>query len=261
MQVSSSGVPPGGLSPGGSATVPVTVTADNGPVSNISLVLKAGSAGTVKITQTPAGTNSFSLSAGQSRTFTYSVSGVKPGQAVLRGTATGSATDSSTVTGTGTATFQVALRALKMTIATDPDKVRLEADDDGSLQSKQIVVTVKLTNTSKSKVTGVQLIGLDPAPATRGQQLDKLEPDGSVPNSYGTLKPGKPKVKTFHLRVTGDGTYVINGLALYSSPSVSGSNQRASGQGQFRPRRRSFCISPRTRSTTRRSSRAGARGT
>ena len=234
VKVSSTGLPPGGLSVGGTATIPVTVTASNGPVSAASLTLAVGGAGNVKLTGTPAGTTGFSLAVGQSATFNYTVTGVKPGTAVLNGTVHATATDGTAITGTGTGTFQVASRSLSVTITTDPRKVRLDANDDGNLQSKQILVNVKLTNTTKNTLSGVQLIGLEsgarePQPAARQAR----SPEGSLPKTYGTLAAGASLTKTFHLKVTGDGMYVINGLALYSDPTPSSGNARASGQGTF----------------------------
>ncbi len=226
-------VPPGGLSVGSSLSVPVTVSASGGPVSGVSLgALKVGSGGSVKVTSTPAGTSGFSLAAGQSRTFSYSVAGVKAGTAVLGITASGRGADGSALTKSASTSFPVVQKALKITMAADPGKVSLEADNDGKLAPKEIKVRVRLANTSKARLTGVKLLSLDPAPADPTQQLDKLAfARGALPINFGTIEPGASKVKTLTLKVTGDGTYVINALALYNDPSRPGGNGRAVGQG------------------------------
>ena len=222
-------VPPGGLSVGSSLSVPVTVTANGGAVSGISLgTLGVGSAGAVKVTATPTGTTGFSLATGQPRTFTYTVAGVKSGQAVL----------SLTATGTGVAprsastTFPVVQKALQITMAADPGKVTLEADDEGKLAPKTINVRVRIANTTKKAIADVKLLSLDPVPADRTQQLDKLAfAKDALPVKFGTLDAGASKLKTFALKVTGDGTYVINALALYDDASQAGATGGLRAEG------------------------------
>ena len=227
-------VPAGGLAVGGSLSVPVTVSASGGSVSNISLGsgITVGGAGAVKVTGVPAGTSGFALAQNQSRTFVYTVAGVKPGTAVLNASVSGTGADGSGVSATATKSFPVAQKALKITMAADPGKVQLEADNDGKLAPKTIKVRVKLANTTKVRLTGVQLLSLSPLPADRTQQLDKLAfPRKALPVKFGNIEGGANKVKTFTLKVTGDGTYVVDALALYADPSQSGGNGRAFAEG------------------------------
>ena len=220
-------VPPGGLAVGGQLAVPVTVTAGPTAVNNVKVSLTIGAPGAVTVIQTPAGTSGFSLTANQSRTFTFTIQAVKTGQAVLNASASGSG-----ASGSASTSFPVSQKALQITIAAQPGEIRLEADDDGKLVPKTITVRVKLTNTTKDRLTGVQLLSLSPDPANPSQQLDKLAfPKDSLPVQFGTIEAGAGKVKTFTLKVTGDGTYLINALALYSDPTQSGGNGRAVGQG------------------------------
>ena len=212
----------------------MTVSASGGPVSNISLGsgITVGGAGAVKVTGVPAGTSGFALAQNQSRTFVYTVAGVKPGTAVLNAAVSGTGADGSGVSTTATKSFPVAQKALKITMAADPGKVQLEADNDGKLAPKTIKVRVKLANTTKVRLTGVQLLSLSPLPADRTQQLDKLAfPRKALPVKFGNIEGGANKVKTFTLKVTGDGTYVIDALALYADPSQSGGNGRAFAEG------------------------------
>lgn len=226
-------VPPGGLNVGSTLTVPVTVSASGGSVSGISLgALNVGGGGAVTVTAAPTGTSGFSLGAGQSRTFNYTVTGVKAGTAMLGIAATGTGADGTAISQSASKSFPVIQKAIQITIAADPGKVMLEADDEGKLAPKTIKVRVKLANTSNKPVTGAQLLSLSPVPADRTQQLDQLAfPRGALPVKFGTIQAGANRVKTFTLKVTGDGTYVLNALALYDDPTQAGGNGRAVGQG------------------------------
>ncbi|MGZ4306410.1 MAG: hypothetical protein ACXVSL_16280 [Solirubrobacteraceae bacterium] len=121
---------------------------------------------------------------------------------------------------------------LRITMAAQPQQVELEANEKGKLAPKFIKVRVKIANPSGAPIKGVQLVDLRPVPADRTQQLDQLAfPRGALPVRFGTIASGADKVKTFDLRVTGDGDYVINALALFDDPSRPGGNGRAIGQG------------------------------
>ena len=130
------------------------------------------------------------------------------------------------------AVASAACRGLAITMAVLPTRVELEADDAGKIAPKTIQVRVRLANTGRVGLTGVQLLSLRPVPADPTQQLDQLAfPRGALPVSFGKIGPGGSLVKTFSLRVTGDGEYVIKALALYGDPSRPGGNGRAVAQG------------------------------
>jgi hypothetical protein len=227
-------VPPGGLPVGASLSVPITVAASGGSVSDISLGsgLTVGPSGTVKVTGVRAGASGFSLAQNQSRTFVYTIAGVKPGTAVLNATASGKGADGSVISQSATKSFPVVQKALRITMATQPGKVTLKADNAGKLAAKTVTVRLKATNTSKGRLTNVQLLSLSPVPADRTQQLDKLAFDRKLfPVKFGNIEGGANKVKTFKLKVTGDGTYVIDALALFNDPSQAGGNGRAFAEG------------------------------
>ncbi len=121
---------------------------------------------------------------------------------------------------------------LTITMVADPKKVKLEANQAGKLAPKYIKVRVRIQNPTAARIAHVQLLSLQPVPADRTQQLDQLAfPRGSLPVKFGDLEGGASKVKTLDLKVTGDGSYVINALALFDDPSRPGGNGRAVGQG------------------------------
>jgi len=227
-------VPPGGLAVGATLSIPVTVTATGGAVTKASLGdgLTVGGDGAVKVMGPADGAGDFSLAKDQSRTFTYTVTGAKPGTAVLNATASGTGVDGSPVSQSATTSFPVVQQALQITMATTPGTVTLKADERGKLAPKTITVRLKASNVSKARLSNVQLLSLSPVPADRTQQLDQLAFDRKLfPLKFGNIEAGANKVKTFTLKVTGDGTYVIDALALFDDPAQSGGNGRASAEG------------------------------
>jgi hypothetical protein len=228
-------VPPGGLGVGQSMTVPVTVTAGSEALTGVTLSSLTATGGAVKVTSTPTGTSGFALAAGASTSFSYQVTGTKVGTASLAisvsatGSGGGSAADSTSKT------FPVTSRALVVTAAAQPSPVKLDVDSKGHLVPKVITVRVRVADTTKTRLRNVKLVSLDPAPADRTQQLDKLAfPKGSFPLKVGSIEGNSSFVKTLKLKVTGDGTYVLNYLATYDDPSQTGGNGKAVGRaGKF----------------------------
>ena len=228
-------LPRGGLGVGDTLAVPVTISATNGDVNGIAFDGGPKISGkAVVITRKPSLLTSFALKDGTSRTFTFTVKVVAKGAATFSATVSGDA-QGTTVTASDSKTLTPSARVLQITIASAPRTVELTADDAGRVAAKSISVRVKLTNAGRTPLTHVQLLSLRPVPAHPAQQLDQLGfAKGALPVRVGTIKPGASLVKTFTLKVTGDGDYVIDALALYVDPAAPGKNARTTAHtGEF----------------------------
>lgn len=227
---------PGGLGVGDTLSVPVTVAASGGDIGNIGFgVTPVINGHSVAITERPAVPANFSLAAGASQTFTYVVKVTSAGTSSFDATATGWSSGT-TVTASDSSTLRSVNRQLKITIASTPNPVKLMAEDNGKIAAKFISVRVKLANTGRTALKHVQLLSLNPVPVHNSQQLDQLAfARGTFPIRLGTIAVGANRVETLKLKVTGDGEYVFDALALYADPGGPRPNARATAHtGAFK---------------------------
>lgn len=210
--------------------VSVKVTAGAKKLTGVSLgqgLIVAG--GTAKIVSAPPGTRGFPLAAGASRSFAYTVKGVKLGTAKLTASATGDS-DSDSVSGSGSDTLRIGKSALAISVVSVAENTALrtfplEVSDEGKVSPRNVTVKVKITNTSKLRITGVSLEALRPVPVDVTQQLDQLGfPRGTLPLALGTFAPGSTATRTLTLKATGDGKYELHALVLYDDPGTSNGN-------------------------------------
>ncbi len=245
-------VTPSGVAIGGSAQVKVVVTAGPRALTAVSVDGLSGGGAIAEVTKRPGGSSGFALAARASRSFAYTVKGVKAGAAALRARARGTSKKGS-VSGSGVGTFRVAKEALAITMSMAPKKIDLAVDDEGKIAPQEVTLTVKLTNTGSNTLRNVTLQSLNPRPVNEADRLAKLAlPRGTLPLTIGDMAPKAPSTRTFKLRVTGDGNYEgrrsslsgrtpADGAARVQSPRRSRSSlARVSGSIRSRRREASF---------------------
>lgn len=220
---------PSGVRVGAAASVRVNVRAGELPLKNVSVSGLTGAGSVASVTKKPSGTSGFSLAAGGSKSFTYTVKALQAGAAALGASARGSSKQGS-ASGSGRGTLRVADADLALTVGTAPETVALDVDDEGKVAPKDVTVTARITNVGTTDVENVTLQSLNPEPVKKGQPLDQIAiAGGALPVELGTIPAGQSVSRDFTLTVTGDGRYRIRGLATYAA--ADGGTGKLSGLG------------------------------
>lgn len=222
----------GNIGVGDETKVRVKVTASGGKVSGIDVAGLVPSSAAVKVTGKPAGLSGFSLPKGGTRAFTFTVEGAKDGTAKLTARARGKDANGDPVGSSDSASLTVGAKALAIRIVTTPGKLQLRATDKGKVEPGKVNVKVVITNKSKAKIEGVQLVDLRPVPTDLTLALDQLGFDKKAfPTALGTFAPGSSATRTFPLEVTGDGEYEIRALLFYKDKNAKGGTGRETATG------------------------------
>ena len=225
--VASPKVPAGGLALGGTLDVPVTVKAGDQALTAVSVAL-TGTSGRYQIVKKPAATSGLVLAAHETRKFVWTIKGKSAGPGAVNVTAKGTS-GSDSVSDTDQHNVPVASHDLVVTASTAPHDITLPVNDKAKVGEKSITVTIKLKNTSKSKLTDVVLQRAWPRPVDPTEQLDQIDfAKKTFPIKIGTIPAGKTITKALKLTVTGDGDYKIDTLSTYG---VQGGNARVSASG------------------------------
>ena len=244
-------VPSGGMAIGDVLSVPVTVSATGGDVSDVTLGtgLQLGGGVVAPSSPFPKLPTGFTLADGASRTFTYVIKAVKPGTATLTASVDGS-WNSTTLHDDASKTIRTSNHQLKITVAPTPGTVDLEADDDGKVAAKFISVRVKLANAGKAGMTGrAAAVAATRCRSTRPSSSTSWPSrKGLLPVKIGTIEPGANLVKT--LQAAGDRRRRHTSStrsALYADASVPVQERQGVGRTPGSSRRRCRCSTSRRR--------------
>jgi hypothetical protein len=227
---SSPTVPPGGLPLGGTLDVPVTVTAGDAALTNVSVAL-TGTAGRYEIVKKPDTTSGLSLAAHGAEKFVWTIRGETAGAGTVTVTATGTS-GSQPVSDSDAHSVPVASHDLVVIASTTPGKIKLPVSKKAKVGEKSVTVTITLKNTSGGKLTHVVLQRAWARPVDPTEQLDQIDfAKTTFPLDIGTIAAHKTVTKAFRLVVTGDGDYKIDTLATYGT--ASGNARVSSSGGRF----------------------------
>ena len=215
--------------------VRVVVSAVGGGVRSISLGkgLVSSSSGAV-VTASPSGLVGFALAKGAARDFVFKVKAAKAGNVTLSAAASGVSGAGGTVQGSGSLAVKIGGNALLVTVTAKPGALRLVLKGD-SLVPRAVPVLVTVKNTGVTKVLGARLqnkltvgyLGSGPAVPEI-----PIRPQGlPVPQSLGTIGPGKTVSGTYTVLAKGDGDYSLDALVVGSAPS--GGRVAGTGSGEL----------------------------